>query len=561
MSTASRSKSYLKQLEDYLLEKESEETDNIPFRRSSQSKSSQKPLASNTSSKPKVRESLSKDTTKTKITKSKSNNPQPKYEYASDLLNTKSSHESSLNYSIDISSLPNEVGGMTLEELAHLPLDLSNSSHLDIIDSEINALYESGVDQPRQISSSSSSTRLHSSTLKRQKSNPTLPTVASKEFHNSNIPPPAPVDLSQAKSSLSLLKSKIKQANQNTRVIKKELTQSSGSTNDFENVVPAVVVAPIPSQEEDDEEFDENIPSAATSTYQRIPLPGVTVGKPIPPNDPRGFPLASSEIQNEKQTSATSRKPQSLQEILQQRQNSSNPNNLPMQSEMAERMKNASNTLTSSYASNPYENDQFEEEFEEDDANLPQEECPDCGRKFNQNAFEKHVKICKKVFMQKRKKFDSTKQRLQGDGVDPELKKVYEKAKKEETRAQRGGGGGGGGGMALKHNDQPVGGKGGGGGGGGDSKWKQQSQAFREAMKAARDYAKAKERGEEPPPPVISAPDPSLIPCPHCGRRFNEMAANRHIPQCKNIKAKPTSLKKGGGINAAAGVNAGRSKR
>ncbi len=193
-------------------------------------------------------------------------------------------------------------------------------------------------------------------------------------------------------------------------------------------------------------------------------------------------------------------------------------------------------------------NNPFSSPILDDDAmgegEVPTEECPDCGRKFIPSAFAKHVKICAKVFMQKRKKFDSTKQRLQGEGVDPELKKVYEKSKKQEMKAQKMGA------APKKHEEQPVGGA-----GGGESKWKQQSSAFREAMKAAREYAKAKERGEEPPPPMISAPDPSLIPCPNCGRRFNEMAANRHIPQCKNIKAKPTVLKRGGGINAAGGAS------
>ena len=42
----------------------------------------------------------------------------------------------------------------------------------------------------------------------------------------------------------------------------------------------------------------------------------------------------------------------------------------------------------------------------------------------------------------------------------------------------------------------------------------------------------------EPPPVAPSAPDPSLIPCPNCGRRFNETAAERHIPKCADIKAK-----------------------
>jgi hypothetical protein len=32
--------------------------------------------------------------------------------------------------------------------------------------------------------------------------------------------------------------------------------------------------------------------------------------------------------------------------------------------------------------------------------------CPDCGRKFNQQALQKHRKICKKVFVEKRKAFN-----------------------------------------------------------------------------------------------------------------------------------------------------------
>lgn len=33
-------------------------------------------------------------------------------------------------------------------------------------------------------------------------------------------------------------------------------------------------------------------------------------------------------------------------------------------------------------------------------------ECNDCGRKFNEQAIIKHRKICKKVFVEKRKAFD-----------------------------------------------------------------------------------------------------------------------------------------------------------
>lgn len=33
-----------------------------------------------------------------------------------------------------------------------------------------------------------------------------------------------------------------------------------------------------------------------------------------------------------------------------------------------------------------------------------------------------------------------------------------------------------------------------------------------------------------PPPPPSYNPD--YVQCPHCGRRFNETAAERHIPKC-----------------------------
>ena len=48
---------------------------------------------------------------------------------------------------------------------------------------------------------------------------------------------------------------------------------------------------------------------------------------------------------------------------------------------------------------------------------MPEEEsptspCPHCGRNFNPNALSKHVKICEKVFMKKRKAFNTQKQRI-----------------------------------------------------------------------------------------------------------------------------------------------------
>ncbi|CAN0093141.1 unnamed protein product, partial [Ectocarpus sp. 4 AP-2014] len=77
------------------------------------------------------------------------------------------------------------------------------------------------------------------------------------------------------------------------------------------------------------------------------------------------------------------------------------------------------------------------------------------------------------------------------------------------------------------------------------SKWRQQSKQFRDALRQARVVADAQKSGKslaDLPPPKPSAPDPSLIPCPHCGRRFSELAGERHMQHCKNIKAKVRSL-------------------
>ena len=132
------------------------------------------------------------------------------------------------------------------------------------------------------------------------------------------------------------------------------------------------------------------------------------------------------------------------------------------------------------------------------------------------------------MFIEKRKAFDSKKMRI---ADNPELVQILKKKEKEESKTRK---------RAVNPIEAPINVQ-------EAPKWKQQSQQFREAMRAARMYNQAAAKGEDLPPPVISAPDPSLVQCPHCGRRFNEKAAERHIPQCQNIRAKPSLLKKGAG--------------
>ena len=188
----------------------------------------------------------------------------------------------------------------------------------------------------------------------------------------------------------------------------------------------------------------------------------------------------------------------------------------------------------------PIENKGSNYNFDELEGSLPVEtgplyECPDCLRNFNEVPFHKHIKICAKVFQEKRKAFNSAQQRLE---ANPETKQILKSKNKSKNsndnnyniKTE-----------AANTNTTSV------------PKWKSDSEAFRNAMKSARDIKVAQETGKPLPQYVSSAPDPSLVECPHCQRRFNAKAAERHIPVCNNIRAKPTSLKRGTGGGAALG--------
>jgi hypothetical protein len=164
-----------------------------------------------------------------------------------------------------------------------------------------------------------------------------------------------------------------------------------------------------------------------------------------------------------------------------------------------------------------------------------QRECPDCGRRFNAGPFEKHIKICQKVFQQKRKVFDSKQMRIVDDEHAQLLQKNEYLEKRERKLISK----------RKKSTEAPVGKS------KSTPKWKEDSSKFREAMRAASEVTKAIKSGAPLPPPKVSAPDESLMQCPNCLRRFNHRAGERHIPQCKNIKAQPKSLKRGTGVQAS----------
>mmetsp|Transcript_133679 Transcript_133679/g.303179 ORF Transcript_133679/g.303179 Transcript_133679/m.303179 type:complete len:677 (+) Transcript_133679:18-2048(+) len=146
--------------------------------------------------------------------------------------------------------------------------------------------------------------------------------------------------------------------------------------------------------------------------------------------------------------------------------------------------------------------------------------CQHCSRSFSEQALPKHETICKKVFQSKRRVFDS-KQARQPEGEDvvfapPKSRKGMSAAEKKAAAAAAAADA-----LAAEKKKQ----------------WKQKSEAFRAAMRHNRVIAAHEAAGKplSEMPVLQSAPDPSLVPCPHCGRRFRDEAAKRHIPICKKV--------------------------
>ncbi|GIL65421.1 hypothetical protein Vafri_19183 [Volvox africanus] len=183
---------------------------------------------------------------------------------------------------------------------------------------------------------------------------------------------------------------------------------------------------------------------------------------------------------------------------------------------------------------------------EEDVPSGPMVECPTCGRSFNEMAYSKHAKICEKVFATKRKPVNMAAKRLEGSEAVKffDLRKGQPKSEAKQQQPAAGGRGPAARGAGL--DDRPLPGS-------KAPKWKTQSDQLRAAMAANRQIADAKSKGMDIKNIKFdsgpSVPD-DRVQCPHCGRKFAELTAERHIPKCKDIMAKPGRLAAGGGRGA-----------
>lgn len=149
--------------------------------------------------------------------------------------------------------------------------------------------------------------------------------------------------------------------------------------------------------------------------------------------------------------------------------------------------------------------------------------CRNCQRTFASDRLVVHEKICKNLST-RRAPFDSAQKRLAGTMLESYL----HSSGKKQLQWRRGGG------NYIKQKYAPT-----------KNNWRQTHeeliQAFRNAREATRIVKMGGNLSDLPPPP------PSLnldyIECPHCLRRFNETAGNRHIPQCADYRHnKPNTL-------------------
>ncbi|KAG7203241.1 hypothetical protein KM043_010341 [Ampulex compressa] len=135
--------------------------------------------------------------------------------------------------------------------------------------------------------------------------------------------------------------------------------------------------------------------------------------------------------------------------------------------------------------------------------------CKICGRRFAHDRVGLHEQICAKTVQKKRKQFDAMMYRVKGTELEPFVKKGMTK-KQAESKSKK---------PEVKSN------------------WRRKHEDFINAIRSAKQVqahlAAGGKLSDLPPPPASDTSD--YVQCPHCGRKFNQAAAERHIPKCEHM--------------------------
>ena len=133
--------------------------------------------------------------------------------------------------------------------------------------------------------------------------------------------------------------------------------------------------------------------------------------------------------------------------------------------------------------------------------------CNTCGRSFHPDVIERHSNVCQKSIKssQKRKTFDSTKMRAR----DTELEKLQNEQKYMPNH------------LKPEKPKLPV----------KKANWRAKHDDFIKTIRAARGEDTVPSQMQKEATPYVN---PDYVQCQYCSRHFNEGAAERHIPFCKD---------------------------
>ncbi|CCW61314.1 unnamed protein product [Phytomonas sp. EM1] len=163
-------------------------------------------------------------------------------------------------------------------------------------------------------------------------------------------------------------------------------------------------------------------------------------------------------------------------------------------------------------------------------AREPTRECAICGRTFRLSILPRHEPLCRKQANKPRKVFNMKAQRLEGvEGAELLRPTGNSYAATRTSHAA----------AAANPNKIP--------------KWKIQHEQFQAAMRAVHQQKGGAPGGGKDNfsrnggggggyaalPPEFD----DRVPCPHCGRKFAEEVAARHIPKCATTVAKPKGIR------------------
>jgi hypothetical protein len=163
--------------------------------------------------------------------------------------------------------------------------------------------------------------------------------------------------------------------------------------------------------------------------------------------------------------------------------------------------------------------------------------CSGCSRRFKPDRLGRHEATCQGK-KSKRATFDSKSRALPKEALQASITRQSSSAGSSEESL--------GGAKSTRKTPRKK------------AKWKQQHEEFQAMLRSSgsvRDSrsAGAGEKGVEPATDSLD----DRVACPHCNRKFNQEVADRHIPRCADVKAKPNGMLKKGGGKCASAVGAG----